>query len=270
MPEISDSFKQAKQWSFDDSKDLGPVIAMHVETGDEVDEIPFHQHVHGQLIMSLKGAITCETPNSVWIVPPKCGVWIPSQLPHSIRTTTNTKACYLFIDPKFGEMSERCCTIKLTSLVQELILHLASVSSSYAVDSANWRKAVVLVEELSVMPIEELYLPTSDEPHINLLTKLISDHPDDRRTLSEWASTLAVSERTLMRIFRKETGLSFRQWRQQLHLIIAIRQLSEGNSVQRVANNLGYDSVNAFITMFKKLVGMPPTKYFSRTYHKVD
>ncbi|MDV7644940.1 helix-turn-helix domain-containing protein [Acinetobacter oleivorans] len=259
-----DTATDTQQWDFEEQSDLGPVIAMHVQTGKEIDEIPFHQHAHGQLVVSLKGAITCETPNAVWVVPPKCGVWIPSQLPHSIRTTINTQAYYVFISLGFGKLPDICCTISLTPLVIELILHMASVSSSYHLESTNGRKAVVLVDELSIMPVQGLYLPTSEESHIYRLTKLLSDNPGDRRTLSEWAKYLAVSERTLMRIFIKETGLSFGQWRQQLHLIIAMRQLAAGDSVQSVANYLGYDSVNAFITMFKKLVGMPPARYFSQ------
>lgn len=45
--------------------------------------------------------------------------------------------------------------------------------------------------------------------------------------------------------------------------MIALAQLAKGNSVQNVAGDLGYDSVNAFITMFKKAIGQSPTKYFS-------
>ncbi|WP_341538056.1 hypothetical protein [Sodalis glossinidius] len=33
--------------------------------------------------------------------------------------------------------------------------------------------------------------------------------------------------------------------------------------MQRVAENLGYDSPSAFITMFKKALGKPPRKYFA-------
>ena len=33
--------------------------------------------------------------------------------------------------------------------------------------------------------------------------------------------------------------------------------------VQQVASNLGYDSVTAFITMFKKSLGKPPAQYFA-------
>jgi AraC-like DNA-binding protein len=58
-------------------------------------------------------------------------------------------------------------------------------------------------------------------------------------------------------------GLTFGRWRQQLHLIVALRELSAGASVQQVSTELGYESVTAFITMFKKALGKPPAKYLS-------
>ena len=59
----------------------------------------------------------------------------------------------------------------------------------------------------------------------------------------------------------QETGLTFGRWRQQLHLVVALRELASGTSVQRVAAILGYESVNAFITMFRKAVGSTPSRY---------
>lgn len=55
--------------------------------------------------------------------------------------------------------------------------------------------------------------------------------------------------------------MSFGQWRQQLKLLIAIRQLCNGESVQNIAFDLGYESVTAFITMFKKQLGQTPKQY---------
>ncbi|WP_425611679.1 helix-turn-helix domain-containing protein [Xanthomonas citri] len=72
-----------------------------------------------------------------------------------------------------------------------------------------------------------------------------------------------MSDRSLARLVQRETGLSFGRWRQQWHLIVALRQLTEGAAVQQVAGNLGYDSVTAFITMFKKMLGKPPAQYFA-------
>ncbi len=59
------------------------------------------------------------------------------------------------------------------------------------------------------------------------------------------------------------TGLLFGRWRQQLQLIVAIRSLAAGATVQEVSGDLGYESVSAFITMFKKALGTSPSKYLS-------
>ncbi len=72
-----------------------------------------------------------------------------------------------------------------------------------------------------------------------------------------------MSERSLARLVQKETGLSFGRWRQQLHLLVALRLLAGGATVQQVSGDLGYESVSAFITMFKKALGMPPARYFA-------
>jgi AraC-like DNA-binding protein len=43
--------------------------------------------------------------------------------------------------------------------------------------------------------------------------------------------------------------------------MLALREISAGVSVQNVSAILGYESVTAFITMFKKALGQTPTRY---------
>ena len=40
-------------------------------------------------------------------------------------------------------------------------------------------------------------------------------------------------------------------------------QLAAGHSVQQVSMDLGYESVSAFITVFKKRLGTTPKRYFA-------
>ena len=80
---------------------------------------------------------------------------------------------------------------------------------------------------------------------------------------SSQADEYEGSSGSLARLVLSETGLTFGRWRQQLHLIVALRELSAGASVQQVSTTLGYESVTAFITMFKKALGKPPAKYLS-------
>ena len=125
----------------------------------------------------------------------------------------------------------------------------------------------VLLAELPRMPVQRLYLPISSEPRLRRIADALTANPADRTTLGAWASHVALSESSLSRLVIKETGLTFGRWRQQLHLIVAIRELSNGATVQQVSADLGYKSVAAFITMFKKALGKPPAKYLASVMH---
>jgi len=238
-------------------------IALHVSSSGEYAGQSPHAHRKGQLILSWRGAVSCEVEDALWLVPPGHAVWVPGEIPHSCRVTKNAETCFLFIEPGAAAMPETCCTLAISPLVRELVLFLAEQEHAYSPDSKTARLAAVLLEHIPDVPVRALHLPVSDHPKIRAMAETLFKYPDDRRTLKEWAVDLATSERSLARLIKNATGLSFGRWRQQLHLMIALSHLAEGLSVQRVAGMLGYDSVSAFITMFRKALGKSPTQYFS-------
>lgn len=249
--------------SYDPDADRQPAVALHVEVAHNGVEQPVHRHRKGQLVLALHGGVTCEVPQALWMVPPQHAVWIPGGMPHSNRATDNARICFLFVEPEAVALPGQCCTLAISPLVRALVLHLADQDPAYASDSATARLVAVLLEQLAAAPVEQLHLPVSRHPKIQRLAQALREDPADRTTLAEWAARLAMSERSLARLVASETGLSFGRWRQQLHILIALRQLAEGATVQQVGGNLGYDSVTAFITMFKKALGQPPGRYFA-------
>jgi len=238
-------------------------IALHVSSSGEYTGQSPHAHRKGQLILSLRGAVSCEVQDALWLVPPGHAVWVPGEIPHSCRVTNNADTCFLFIEPGAAAMPEICCTLAISPLVRELVLYLAEQAQAYSPDSKTARLAAVLLEQIPGVPVEALHLPVSRNPKIRNMAEALFNEPADRRTLKQWAVYLATSERSLARLIKEATGMSFGRWRQQLHLMIALSQLAEGKSVQHVAGTLGYDSVSAFITMFRKALGKSPTQYFS-------
>ncbi|MEO8559755.1 MAG: helix-turn-helix transcriptional regulator, partial [Rhodospirillales bacterium] len=84
----------------------------------------------------------------------------------------------------------------------------------------------------------------------------------DDRTLEQFADDANASARTLARLFRSETNMSFGAWRQQLRLLEAVRRMAGGAPITTVALDLGYDSPSAFAAMFRKTLGVPPSRYF--------
>lgn len=261
MPNTKKTVSSPKE--FDSDMFAQAAVALQLAPVSNDSEVYQHDHRKGQLILSVHGAVSCEVPNALWLVPPQHAVWIPGGTPHSCRVTQNARTCFLFIEPNAASMPEGCCTVAITPLVRELILYLAEQEPLYSPESKTARLVAVLLEQLSDAPIKELHLPISDHPKIRHISDTLFADPSDRTTLRQWATQLATSERSLARLVKSDTGLSFGRWRQQLHLMIALSKLAEGDSVQNVAGMLGYDSVNAFITMFKKSLGKSPTQYFS-------
>ncbi len=97
--------------------------------------------------------------------------------------------------------------------------------------------------------------------------KFIADamiaNPADNAGVEDWARRIGISGRTLARLMREQTGMTFGRWKQQLHISLALQWLIEGVSVQKIASDLGYESASSFVFMFRKTLGSPPVKYLT-------
>lgn len=239
-----------------------PVLGVRVDVVGTKAEVPEHRHRKGQLVFALGGGVTCRVASGLWMVPPHCAVWIPGGMEHSNIATANARIFFVYIQPKAAQLPGRCCTLSISPLLRELIVEVSERAQEN--DARAELLSRVLLAELPRMPVQQLHLPLSSEPRVKRIAAALAEDPADRSTLAEWANRVALSESSLARLVVRETGLTFGRWRQQLHLIIALRELASGASVQQVSADLGYESVTAFITMFKKALGKPPAKYLTR------
>ncbi|MEC4727504.1 helix-turn-helix transcriptional regulator [Shewanella sp. D64] len=255
------SSKQPIFPDFDSDSYPQKVVSLRATSGDYAAETSFHQHHKCQLVMALSGFVKCKIADAIWVVPPNCAVWIPSQVPHCNKISSNAEVCMLFIDPDVDGMPDKSCTLSISPLVKELIIYLSGQEQCYLTDSSTAKLVEVLIDQLQVMPTEHFDFPTPAEPRLNAIALQLIATPADRRCVGEWARQHAMSERTLARLVKLETGLTFGRWRGQLHLVLALQKLTTGDSVQRIADELGYESVSAFITFFKKTLGRPPKQY---------
>lgn len=240
-------------------------VAMMLETRRNDSESAEHKHRKGQLVVAYCGGIVCTVEDGVWMVPSGFGVWIPGGVAHSNRVTANGQVCFLFVEPGAASLPDRCCTLALSPLILELILHLSGQAQDYPANSRIARLANVLLEELELAPTEQLYLPLPASSQLRAIARALAQEPSNRATMASWARHVAMSERSLARLIKSETGLTFGQWRKQWQIIVALQSLAEGQSVQRTAEALGYESVSSFITMFRKTLGTSPTRYLRNT-----
>jgi AraC-like DNA-binding protein len=122
----------------------------------------------------------------------------------------------------------------------------------------------LLLDEIASLPTLALDLPMPRDPRLARICRALRADPGSSRSLRRWAREAGASSRTVARLFVKETGLTFAEWRQQARLLAAMALLAAGHSTTRIALELGYDSPSAFAAMVKRTLGAPPSRYFAR------
>ncbi|NBF13260.1 AraC family transcriptional regulator [Pseudomonas sp. Fl4BN1] len=237
---------------------------LHISTQDRRWERPWHSHRKAQLLFPLSGVISCESPEGLWLAAPQCAVWVPSGVGHSVQGLEHAQGYCLFVEPEHAAaLPEVCCTLAVSPLLQELFKRCAQLPALYDLDGAEGRLMAVALDELSAAPREQIHLPMPQHAQLRRLAQQIIERPEQRCSLNQWGALIGLSERSLSRLILSETGLSFGRWQRQLHILQGLKQLGQGDSVERVALTLGYDSASAFIRMFKKAVGQPPGQFFA-------
>lgn len=240
------------------------VVAVGASSASDTWEHTPHTHRKGQLMYTLRGVIHCEIEAGIWIVPPQCALWIPGGVSHSARGNGEAHVYCLLIDPDAaGALPTQCCTLGVSGLLHELISKAISFPQLYEVDGAQGRLVNTLLDELAQAPLEALHLPMPQDARLRRLANSLLADPADKATLGQWAMRIGMSERSMTRLLLEELGLSFGRWRRQLHVILSLQRLATGDSVQRVALDLGYENASGFITMFRKTVGQPPARYLA-------
>ncbi len=214
-----------------------------------------------------RGALSCEVEGGLWIVPPRSAVWIPGGARHAIKVTGPFEGLAAFIDPTFSRgLPEAGCAVSVTPLLAELLARSASLPALYEEGGANSRMIAVLLDELALAEVENLHLPMPADARLRRIVDLMMSSPAQRGTIDTWAKLAGMSERTLARLISRETGMSFGRWRQQLGVMLAVKWLAGGASIQQVAGDLGYESVPSFVTMFRKVLGTSPGRYMAERH----
>lgn len=230
-------------------------------------ELEPHFHRKSQLLLVQRGALTCEVEGGLWIVPPRSALWIPGNTRHSIFMTGACEGYGAFLAVDLDvRLADACCVVSVTPLLRELMIRAAQLPFLYEEGGANSRMVAFLLDELGAAKPEDLHLPMPTSPQLRRIIDLMMSAPAERRTLGSWAREVGASTRTIERLIQRETGMGFARWRQQLGVVLAVKWMAGGATIQQVAADLGYESVPSFVTMFKKAVGTSPGRYMAERH----
>lgn len=225
-------------------------------------ELALHSHARGQLLHASAGVIAVTTPQGAWVAPPERAVWIPRRVPHAVRMIGAVSMRSLMIDASVGAaLGETCRVLFVSPLLHALLREAAELPVEYNEGGRDGLVMGLTVAELEAAPTIPLVVPFPTGAALAARCQDFLERPDARATIDDWAVAMHLNRRSFTRLFRRETGMSFAQWRQQACLAVALPRLASNVPVTTIALDLGYDSPASFSTMFRRALGVPPSRY---------
>jgi len=248
----------------DDYQDVPrPVAAMPKDFPAGFTIAP-HRHKRSQLTFFVAGVMTVTTEAGMWVVPPQRAVWIPGGTEHSLRMVSPVAMRALYIDPQTApHLPRTACVIDVSRLLRELILEAMNFPILYDEAGREGRIIALILDEIRALPALPLHLPSPQDGRLVRLCDRLAADLASERSLAAWSQVAGISPRNLDRLFRRETGMSFGAWRRQARLLAALSRLAGGEPVTTIALDLGYDSPAAFTAMFRRHLGVAPSRYFA-------
>lgn len=217
-----------------------------------------HAHDEHQLAWASAGVLMVEVGGRCWVLPPNLALWIPGGARHTTIAMRETVLQGIYIDPRARIGWSEPTVVAVTPLVRHLIEHLAGELG----EEARIRAEAVLVDVLRPVGTSTLELPMPLESRAREVAQALVADPGDRRSMDEVARQAGASPRTLLRLFLSETGMTFSQWRTHARLQASVALLSDGHTVARVADRVGYATPSAFVAAFRRVTGHTPAAYF--------
>jgi AraC-like DNA-binding protein len=217
---------------------------------------------HG-LIYASAGVMSVHTASGSWVVPPHRAVWVPAGMERRIEVSAGLAMRTLYFKPGLAKSLPRdCCVVNVPPLMRELILHTIDIGMLNRTIPSHARLIGVLIDQLRALSTVPLQLPQPTDPRAVKVAAMLEAKPGAKLPLGKIARQAGASARTIERLFRAETKMTFASWRERLRLLHALRLLAAGEAVTNVALELGYASASAFIAMFRRAVGTTPSRYY--------
>lgn len=203
-----------------------------------------------------------------WIAPLNRVLWIPEGFSHEHRSYGTTDMRILFMPQDVAELlPHHPAALVVSALAREAMLALTGPADRSG--GARDRLRRVIVDELTAAPEQPLHLPEPKDDRLRAVARLVEKDLANSATLGDLGRRVGASERTLSRLFRGETGMSYPQWRTELRVHRALLMLAEGRAVVDTALACGWANPSSFIEAFTSLVGQTPGAY-SRSLGSAD
>jgi AraC-like DNA-binding protein/mannose-6-phosphate isomerase-like protein (cupin superfamily) len=226
--------------------------------------VPEHAHGSNQVIHAIRGVMEVWSGDSSWLIPPHFAIWIPAGTPHRIRMRGAVSMRTLYLRRSISlRLPRRCMVLQVSPLLRELVVEAVRIGELRRRNALHQALRGLIVSELErATPISSFVTLPKDRRALAVAEAVMANR-DGAASLPVLCRAAGASVRTVERVFRRETGLSFESWRKQFRLMKAIELLVAGGSVKEVAFAIGYRQPSAFVELFRRTMGTTPKAWVS-------
>ncbi len=219
-----------------------------------------------RLILAASGVLVVRTPNGDWSTPSRNAVWLPEKVKAELEVCSSTQLQMVYLRASKNRRSPSglptdCRLISLGSLLAELVTR--TCAAGMLDRRVAWQDAIakLMRHEIAASAKAPLELVWPRDERAARIAAMLQEKPGDDRKLEALCRRQGASPRTIQRLFPRETGLSFEQWRTRARILRATQLLAEGKKVSTVATACGYQGASAFVAAFKRETGLTPRRY---------
>lgn len=238
-------------------------ISIFSQEGRHKDE-SLHSHKEHQILFSYKDSFNLTIENEEITIPPLKAIFIPSGVKHSFNAKRNDSLQYfLLINQEYWVRSKKHFKLDLDDTN-----YLKFSSSNYTKQimddillSPNtiYQKAVTdifiakLIQELINQKNHSMLKLKTNDPELKKVLQYINKNFKEKISNQEMAIKFGMTERNLTRKFKKEFGLTIKQYQLQLKIEKANEMIaSEKYNLTDIAFHLGFSSLSHFLETYKE------------------
>ncbi|MEX3651877.1 helix-turn-helix transcriptional regulator [Mycolicibacterium fortuitum] len=228
----------------------------------------WHSHEVHQIEYALHGVVEVETDAAHYLLPPQQAAWIPAGLQHQAVMNPDVKTVAVMFDAQMiADPGNRARIIAVSPLIREMMIY----GLRWPIDRADgddtsdtfFRTLANLVAD-ALDHEAPLSLPTTDHPIVSAALAYTKEHLASV-TAEEVSRAVAVSERTLRRLFADTIGISWRTYLLHARMLRAMALLAgPDQSVQATATAVGFENLSSFTRCFTQFCGQTPSAYRNR------
>lgn len=222
----------------------------------------WHTHGFGQITSALSGSMYLGTPERVHLLCSAMAIWIPPDTQHWLRYGTDNEMIYVDVSREEAEhLGARCRVIAMTPLLESLMAATVPTAPSQRSQAHISALHALLREELLAAIDVPLSVAMPQDRRIIAAARAALEAPGAVGSATDWLRGVAAGQKTIERLFLAETGMTPARWLRQVRILHAITRLAAGDKVGTVALDMGYESASAFSYMFRRVIGVSPSRF---------